>query len=163
VTGKGIMRRARLLTVVSALWWVAPRVLFAQAPALADGDDLDVTKRVIVDPKAKVPDEVVRKIPLPKPAPPAAPGKPDEKKPKDGGKPVEPDKPKPAEPGKPPAPGKPSQPAPDIREQGRAFGHQVSEEAKQRSEDARRNREPPPPAQPPPKGPPPKPPPKPPR
>lgn len=171
MSGTGIMRRARLVYVVTSLLFVAPRV-FAQAPTSDEGDDLDVTMRVIVDPNAKVPDEIVRKIPLPKPTTPATPGKPDEK-PKDGGKSQDSNKPadsgkptdanksqdtgkpaeagrptdagKPKDAGKPPGagnpnpPGRSSQAAPDIREQGRAFGQQVSEEAKERSEDARRN------------------------
>ena len=41
------------------------------APAAKGGDDLDVTMQIIMDPDAKLPDEVVRRIPLPerKPAP----------------------------------------------------------------------------------------------
>jgi hypothetical protein len=183
------MRRARLVYVVTSMLFAVPRV-FAQAPTSDEGDDLDVTMRVIVVPNAKVPDEIVRKIPLPKPTQPAATGKPDEKpkdggkpddsgKPTDGGKPTDSGKPtdtgkpadtgkpkdtgkptdtgkpkdtgkppdagKPKDPGKPPGagnpnpPGRSSQAAPDVREQGRAFGQQVSEEAKERSEDARRN------------------------
>lgn len=148
---KGIMRRARLLYVTTMLLGIP--TAFAQAPTAGDDDDLDVTMRVIVDPNAKVPDEIVRKIPLPKPVQPAAPGKPDEK-PKDAGKPDDRGKPadagKPADPGKPPDTAKPTPPgqtaapaAPDIREQGRAFGQQVSDEAKERSEEARRNNKPP--------------------
>jgi hypothetical protein len=178
MTSKGIMRRARLLYVVPALLFVVPPVL-AQATDADKGDDLDVTMRVIVDPDAKVPDEIVRKIPLPKPAPPAAQGKPDEK-PKDAGKPADDGKPadsgKPADPGKPkdtgkppdagkppgaakpPPPGRASQAAPDIREQGRAFGQQVAEEAKDRSEDARRHGPPQKPPKPPKQPKPPKPP-----
>src|SRR4051812_359624 len=140
MTSKGIMRRARLLYVVSSLLFVVPRV-FAQAPTADDGDDLDVTMHVIVDPNAKVPDEIVRKIPLPKPTPPVAPGKPDDK-PKDSGKPGDTGKPqdtgKPPDAGKPAVPGHGAQAAPDVREQGREFGQQVSEDAKERSEDARR-------------------------
>jgi hypothetical protein len=132
MSSKGIMRRARLPYLVASLLFAVPRV-FAQAPASDEGDDLDVTMRVIVDPNAKVPDEIVRKIPLPKPAQPAAPAKPDEK-PKDKDKPNDAAKPAPA--------GTGAQAAPDVREQGRAFGQQVSEEAKQRSEDARRNDKP---------------------
>src|SRR5690349_24954951 len=79
------MRRARLVCVVTSLLFAVPRV-FAQAPTSDEGDDLDVTMRVIVDPNAKVPDDIVRKIPMPKPAPSAAPGKPGTK-PQDGGKP----------------------------------------------------------------------------
>jgi len=140
VSSKRIMRRARLLYVVTSLFLVVPRA-FAQAPTSDEGDDLDVTMRVIVDPNAKVPDEIMRKIPLPKPVQPAAPGKPDEK-PKDTGKPADPGKP--PDTAKPTPPGQTAAPAaPDIREQGRAFGQQVSDEAKERSEEARRNNKPP--------------------
>jgi hypothetical protein len=161
MNGKGIMRRARLAYLAPALLLVVAPV-FAQAPTSDEGDDLDVTMHVIVDPNAKVPDQIVRKIPLPKPVQPVAPGKPDEK-PKDPGKPADAAKPTPPDTGKPTdTPGKPAaQAAPDIREQGRAFGQQVSEEAKERSEEARRNNKPPaPPGNPdrPPKGPRPRPP-----
>ena len=136
---KGIMRRARLLYVTTMLFGIP--TAFAQAPTAGDDDDLDVTMRVIVDPNAKVPDEIMRKIPLPKPVQPAAPGKPDEK-PKDTGKPADPGKP--PDTAKPTPPGQTAAPAaPDIREQGRAFGQQVSDEAKERSEEARRNNKPP--------------------
>ncbi len=136
---KGIMRRARLLYVTTMLLGIP--MAFAQAPTAGDDDDLDVTMRVIVDPNAKVPDQIVRKIPLPKPVQPAAPGTPDEK-PKDTGKPD--DQGKPADAGKSAPPGQTAAPAaPDIREQGRAFGQQVSDEAKERSEEARRNNKPP--------------------
>ena len=118
--GKGIMRRGQRLYFASMLALIAP-VVFAQAPPASKSDDLDVTMRVIVDPNAKVPDEIVRRIPLPKPAKPATPSN------------------KPAEPG---AQGK--ERAAEAREQGREFGQQVSEEAKRRAEEARRNRPPPP-------------------
>src|SRR3954468_16320725 len=148
----------RVTVLVSALLFALP-MAHAQAPA-KDDDDLDVTMRVIVDPNAKVPDEIVRKIPLPKPAATAAPGteKPAEQgKPKENGKPDDTKTPdakpkdtgKPADAGKPAAAPKPSGPgpaaqaAPDVREQGRAFGEQVSEDAKKRSEEARRNEKPP--------------------
>ena len=38
---------------------------FAQQQPEAKRDDLDVTMQIIVDPDAKLPDEIVRKIPLP--------------------------------------------------------------------------------------------------
>ena len=44
----------------------------AQTPPTQPRDDLDVTMRVIVDPNAKVPDEIVHRISLPKPAQPAS-------------------------------------------------------------------------------------------
>lgn len=118
---EGIMQRALRLYFASMWALIAPAV-FAQTPPAHSNDDLDVTMRVIVDPNAKVPDEIVRKIPLPKPAQqPATPSK------------------KPADPG---AQGQ--QRASDAREQGREFGQQVSEEARQRAEEARRNKPPPP-------------------
>lgn len=49
----------------------------AQAPT-AGAEDLDVTMQIIVDPDAKLPDEVVRRIPLPEQRGPA---KPPERKP----------------------------------------------------------------------------------
>jgi len=146
MSSEGIMRRARRLYFASLLALLIPAV-FAQSPPARNRDDLDVTMHVIVDPDAKVPDEIVRRIPLPKPAQPAQPS-PGATTPgtTEPGKPNEPaDKaPKPG-PGPPPAPGG----------QGREFGQQVSEEAKQRSEEARQNKKPPP-AKPP--GPPPSPP-----
>ncbi|HEX5162858.1 MAG TPA: hypothetical protein VFV88_14135, partial [Steroidobacteraceae bacterium] len=51
----------------------------AQTPPAGNRDDLDVTMRVIVDPDAKVPDEIVHKIPLPKPGKPASAPAPKEK------------------------------------------------------------------------------------
>lgn len=56
-----------------ALSVLAHGALAQQPPAAAGSknDDLDVTMQIIVDPDAKVPDEVVRRIPLPerKPTP----------------------------------------------------------------------------------------------
>jgi hypothetical protein len=138
-------------------------VVFAQTPPADNDDDLDVTMRVIVDPDAKMPDEIMRRIPLPKPGQPAAGSapqsdkpkdsdKPKEDKPKDSGKPKDADKPKdPAKPKDAPKPAPPGQQrATDPRDQGREFGEQVSEQAKQRSEEARRNKDPKPPKGPPP-------------
>lgn len=114
------MRCARPLFLASMSWLIVPAV-FAQTPPARQGDDLDVTMRVLADPNAKVPDEIVRKIELPKPAQTApAPDKPVEPK-KDG---------------QPKNAGAPAQ--------GRDFGQQVAEEAKQRSEEARKNKPPPP-------------------
>lgn len=130
MSSKGIMRRAPQL-VLALAFIVSPA--FAQTPPANSRDDLDVTMRVIVDPKAKVPDEIVRKIPLPKPQPtsPPASNKPDEKG-------------KPADPG---AHGQ--QRASEARELGREFGQDVAEQAKERSEEARRNARPPDPPAPP--------------
>jgi hypothetical protein len=74
MSSEGIMRRARRLYFSSLLALITPAV-FAQSPPARNRDDLDVTMHVIVDPDAKVPDEIVRRIPLPRPAQPAI-GKP---------------------------------------------------------------------------------------
>jgi hypothetical protein len=155
MTGEGIMRRARRLYVVSMLLLPLP-VVFAQTPPANNDDDLDVTMRVIVDPDAKVPDEIMRRIPLPKPAQPATPPGAQPDKPKDSDKPKDADKPKdPAKPKDAPRPAPPGQQrAPDPRDQGRDFGEQVSDQAKQRSEEARRDKHPPPPPRGPPDSPP---------
>jgi len=123
MTAKGMMRAVQRLVFASMLAIIVPTV-FAQAPPANPSDDLDVTMRVIVDPNAKVPDEIVRRIQLPKPAQPATPSN------------------KPAEPGE-----KGKERASGAREQGREVGQQASEEAKRRSEEARRKK-PPPPARP---------------
>jgi len=140
MSSKGIMRPARRLYLALLLALVIPAV-FAQSPPARNRDDLDVTMHVIVDPDAKVPDEIVRRIPLPKPAQPAT-GAPS---------------PTTTEPGKPTEPGakdkKPAPapaPAPAAGGQSREFGQQVSEEARQRAEDAKNNKKPkPPPPKPP--------------
>src|SRR5678810_693304 len=89
MSSEGMMRRARRLVTMLALF--VP-VAFAQTPPARDRDDLDVTMRVIVDPNAKVPDEIVHKIQLPKPATQVTP--PDKskvnEKPSNNGKPGEP-------------------------------------------------------------------------
>ena len=121
----------------------------AQTPPTQPRDDLDVTMRVIVDPNAKVPDEIVHRISLPKPAQPASGTAPQSDK---SGKPTEPG-----------AKGKDH--APDAQQQGREFGQQTAEDARQHAEDARKNKEnkpnprgpPNPPPGNPPMGPPPKP------
>lgn len=121
----GMMRRARRLYLSMMLALFVPAA-FAQTPPARDRDDLDVTMRVIVDPNAKVPDEIVHKISLPKPAAPGtSPENKNDGKQKDNGKPADPG-----------AQGKGN--SADARGQGREFGQQVSEDARQRSEEARR-------------------------
>jgi hypothetical protein len=122
MSSKGIMRRARRLGLVVVLV-LGPLVVSAQTPPAHAQDDLDVTMRVIADPNAKVPDEIVRRIPLPKPAQ-ATPA---------SGKPA--DKPSPAD--------KPDDKAkgPDAAkppEPGRDFGQGVADDAKQRADEAKR-------------------------
>ena len=137
MSSEGIMRRARRLYFASLLALIVPAV-FAQSPPASNRDDLDVTMHVIVDPDAKVPDEIVRRIPLPKPAQPAT-GAPSTTTTESG---------KPTEPGS-----KTSllslRRAPAAGGQGREFGQQVSEDARQRSEEARNNKKPKPPPKPP--------------
>lgn len=123
---KGIMRTARLLILALVLGFFATAA-FSQSPPAGNRDDLDVTMHVIVDPDAKVPDEIVRRIQLPKPSQ-AAPA--EDKKSTDK---------KSSEPG---ATGQ--ERASEAREQGREFGQQVSEEAKQRADEAKRKHEKPP-------------------
>jgi hypothetical protein len=131
MSSKGIMRLARRLYFASLLALITPAV-FAQSPPASNRDDLDVTMHVIVDPDAKVPDEIVRRIPLPKPAQPAT-GAPSTNT-TESGKPTEKDK----------------KPAPAAGSQGREFGQQVSEDARQRAEDAKNSKKPkPPPPRPP--------------
>ena len=124
MSSKGIMRGRWQATLVIALGFVLPAA-FAQTPPAGKREDLDVTMRVIVDPDAKAPDEIVRRIPLPKPGETSAPAEKKSDKPADTG-----------------AQGQ--QRAAEAREQGREFGQQVSEEAKQRAEEAKRNQGKPP-------------------
>ena len=82
-------------------------------------DDLDVTMQIIVDPDAKLPDEVVRRIPLPErkganPSEQAA-----------GKKPAKPDA----------APGK------ESAREAKELGREMSDSAKQRAQDANEQRE----------------------
>ncbi|HEY6123940.1 MAG TPA: hypothetical protein VIV63_04755 [Steroidobacteraceae bacterium] len=132
MNSEGIMRGARRLYLASLLALIVPAV-FAQSPPASNRDELDVTMHVIVDPDAKLPDEIVRRIPLPKPAQPAQPA-------------TGTDTTKPGKPSEPGAPGQ--QRGTDAREKGREFGQQVSEDAKQRSEEARNNNKKPPPERP---------------
>jgi hypothetical protein len=83
-------------------------------------DDLDVTMQIIVDPHAKLPDEVVRRIPLParKPATDPAKGA--------GQEPVKPD-----------AAAKGQQRASEAKE----VGSEMSEQAKERAQEAADQRE----------------------
>jgi hypothetical protein len=118
---KGIIRTARVLTLVLVPGFIATAA-FSQSSPARSRDDLDVTMHVIVDPDAKVPDEIVRRIQLPKPGQ-AAPA--EDKKSTDEKK---------AEPG-----AKGQERSSESREQGREFGQQVSEEAKQRAEEVKRN------------------------
>ena len=72
MSSKGIMPTARRLAFAFVCMALLVSMVSAQTPPARPRDDLDVTMRVIVDPNAKVPDEIVHRIPLPKPAQPAS-------------------------------------------------------------------------------------------
>src|SRR5437868_768665 len=59
-----MMRPCVTLTMLLALGASAPSA-FAQEKTDTRSDDLDVTMQIIVDPDAKLPDDLVRRIPLP--------------------------------------------------------------------------------------------------
>ena len=128
MNSKGIMRRARRQILVFVSTMLVVTVGFAQTPPERSDEDLDVTMRIIVDPDAKVPDEIVRRIPLPKPQQSAATAT------EKSNKQNEPDKP--AEKGK--------ERLRRLTAQGREFGQQTAEQAKQRADEARRNNDKPP-------------------
>lgn len=100
--------------------------LSALAQERASGaDDLDVTMQIIVDPNAKLPDEVVRRIPLPAQRSSASSPTPS------GGKPV--DKPEPAAKG--------SERGQESREVGKEAAESARERAKEAREQAKEQRE----------------------
>jgi hypothetical protein len=108
----------RVLAVsLSAAW-----ILLAAHPAAAQdkpataSEELDVTMQIIVDPDAKLPDEVVRRIPLPTRKPPPASDAASGKKEND------------------PA-------AKDRGNQAAELGSEMSQEAKERAQDANDQRE----------------------
>jgi hypothetical protein len=82
--------------------------------------ELDVTMRIITDPDAKLPEEIVRRITLPPPrsAPPA-------EEQRDENRSTGPDR------------------AEKAREQGRQFGQDIADSAREHAEEARRNANPP--------------------
>lgn len=62
------MSLARVIVTGAAIVALCLGVEYAHAqqkPATAKSDDLDVTMQIIVDSDAKLPDEVIRRIPLP--------------------------------------------------------------------------------------------------
>lgn len=68
----GIMR-CRATTTLLVLLCLASQSVIAEDPPGPKHDDLDVTMQIITDPDAKLPDEVVRHIPLPPRKPSATP------------------------------------------------------------------------------------------
>lgn len=70
ITGLSALRRTVIMRAGVVLAAFALLCLFAesaaaQQPPQEKRDELDVTMQIIVDPDAKLPDEVVRRIPLP--------------------------------------------------------------------------------------------------
>jgi len=92
----------------------------AQEKARPASDELDVTMQIIVNPDAKLPDEVIRRIPLPARKP--------ETQPATG---------TPAKPGTPEAAAKAQERAREAQELGR----EMSERAKERAQEANDQRE----------------------
>lgn len=115
----GIMSARVKSAVFLALYLLAGCALAQQQPQqpASKRDDLDVTMQIIVDPDAKLPDEVVRRIPLParKPAEPGA-----------GNQPEKPD-----------AAAEGQERAREAKELGR----EMAESAKQRAQEAAEQRE----------------------
>lgn len=95
-----------LLRESSAVAFVSALALLAPGSLLAQGDDLDVTMRMVAD-DAELTDRVIQELELPEPQSRALPD--------DNGR-------------------RPGQ-ADDLREQGRALGRQISEEARGRREE----------------------------
>jgi hypothetical protein len=107
------MNRWVVLLVATCL---SASAAFAEEPAAAD-DELDVTMRVIADPNARVPDEIVSRIPLPS-ARPAPRGQPDKATP----------------PGQ-----EQKEAASEARERGRELGQDTATRARERAEEQRHN------------------------
>jgi len=68
-----VIMRAGVMLAVFALLCLFAESAAAQQPPQEKRDELDVTMQIIVDPDAKLPDEVVRRIPLPARKPEASP------------------------------------------------------------------------------------------
>lgn len=115
-----IMRAAVMLAACGLLGLCAERAHAQQQPQ-QKRDDLDVTMQIIVDPDAKLPDEVVRRIPLPA-------RKPADTSPANAGK-----------------SGKSEDAASDKHEdranEAREHGRETSESAKERAREAQEQRE----------------------
>jgi type IV secretory pathway VirB10-like protein len=116
-----VIMRAAVASVAFLLLCLFAETAAAQEQPQGKRDDLDVTMQIIVDPDAKLPDEVVRRIPLPtrkaaESPPPGTTGKPESA---DGGRDKEQDR------------------GNEAREQGR----ETSEAAKERAREAAEQRE----------------------
>lgn len=114
-----VIMRSGAAAMLLAMHCLVAQDAFAQQKSAPKQDELDVTMQVIVDPDAKVPDEVVRRIPLPAPKPaaqPAASGS-DAKKADSAGK------------------------SEDRAREARETGREISNAAKERAADAAEQRE----------------------
>lgn len=69
---KAVIMHARATPAAIMLLCLIAQSAMAQDKPAPKPDDLDVTMQIITDPDAKLPDEVVRQIPLPARKPPAA-------------------------------------------------------------------------------------------
>jgi hypothetical protein len=121
MTDTVIIRRCAWSAIVGLGAVLCSFAAAADQPAPAErGGDLDVTMRIITDPDAKLPDEIVRRItlPPPRPAPPA-----EDRSDEDRSTGLD--------------------RAEEAREQGRQFGQDVADSARDHAEEARRNANPP--------------------
>ena len=128
-TGLSAPRRTVIMRTAVMLATLALMVLFAECVAAQQSpqkhDDLDVTMQIIVDPDAKLPDEVVRRIPLParKPAEPSSSST--------GG----------GQSGKPETAGADQDKDKEQANEAREHGRETSEAAKERAREAAEQRE----------------------
>ena len=120
-----VIMRAAVAFAAFLLLCLFAKTAAAQEQPQGKRDDLDVTMQIIVDPDAKLPDEVVRRIPLPtrKPAESPPPGT-------TGG-----------QPGKPETPGGGKDENQDRGNEAREQGRETSEAAKERAREAAEQRE----------------------
>ena len=114
-----VIMRTSVTVAGLALLGLLAQAAHAQKPMPQARDDLDVTMQIIVDPDAKLPDEVVRRIPLP------------------ARKPAEP----PPDRGRTPAKSDAAVPEQERSREGREQGREVSEAAQERSREAAEQRE----------------------
>jgi hypothetical protein len=113
--------RAKIVCALGAVLYLFADIAWGQqpAPAPAPRGELDVTMQIIVDPDAKLPDEVVRKIPLPAPR---------------AGQPTR-------DASKNPSAEDPASKGQERAREARELGREISEQAKQKGQEAAEQRE----------------------